>query len=113
MRRTASFFLPKPDGTRFGLTPVQRGRAANITVLAMLVVALPALANASPFDGMIQNVETLFTGTIATAGAAIACVIAGIAWATGDPGAKRNIAGVAFGIAMAIGALNVVTWLGA
>ena len=114
MRRPVSFSRPKQaDGTRFGLTPVQRGRAANFVFLAMLFLALPSFAHASPFDGMITNVETLFTGPIATAGSAIACVIAGISFATGDPGAKRNIAGVVFGVAAAIGAVNLVTWIGA
>ncbi len=114
MRRPVFFSLTKQaDGTRCGLTAVERGRAANLASLALLVLALPALAQASPFDGMIQNVETLFTGPIATAGAAIACVIAGIAFATGEPGAKRNVAGIAFGVAMAIGAVNVVSWLSA
>ena len=106
-------FAKQADGRRFGLTPVQRGRAANLASLALLFLALPSFAHASPFDGMITNVQTLFTGPIALAGAAIACVIGGIAWATGDPGAKRNIAGIAFGGALAIGAVNVVTWLSA
>ena len=92
---------------------MQRGRAANFAFLALLFLALPSFAHASPFDGMIQNVSTLFTGPIATAGAAIGCVIGGIAFATGEPGAKRNVAGLAFGVALAIGAVNVVTWLSA
>lgn len=101
------------DGTRFGFTPVQRGRAASFAFLTLLFLAFPSFARASPFDGMIQNVSTLFTGPIATAGAAIGCVIGGIAFATGEPGAKRNVAGLAFGVALAIGAVNVVTWLSA
>lgn len=111
MRRTSSVSLPKPGAIRFGLTPVQRGRAASILSLSLLFLAMPALANASPFDGMITNVETLFTGPIATAGCVIALVISGIAFATGDAGAKRNVAGVVFGVAMAIGAVNVLSWL--
>ena len=112
MSRPASFFRPKQaDNTRFGFTPAQRGRATNLAFLVLLFLALPSFAHASPFDGMITNVETLFTGPIATAGAAIACVIAGIAFATGEPGAKRNVAGLAFGVALCIGAVNVVSWL--
>lgn len=113
-RRWAGTTITKQaDSKRFGFTPMQRGRAANFAFLALLFLALPSFAHASPFDGMIQNVSTLFTGPIATAGAAIGCVIGGIAFATGEPGAKRNVAGLAFGVALAIGAVNVVTWLSA
>ena len=114
MRRPVSFSLTKQaDGTRCGLTAVERGRAANLASLALLFLALPSIADASPFDGMITNVETLFTGPIAQAGAAIGIVAGGIAFLTGEPGAKRNIAGMAFGVAMVIGAVNVVSWLSA
>lgn len=114
MRKPISFSLAKQsDGNRFGLTANQRERAVTAAGLAVFALAASSSAHASPFDGMITNVETLFTGPIATAGSAIACVISGIAFGTGDSGAKRGVAGLAFGVALAIGALNVVTWLSA
>ena len=53
-RRWAGTTLTKQaDGTRFGLKPVQRERAASAAFLALLFLALPSFAHASPFDGMI------------------------------------------------------------
>ena len=113
MRKPVLFSLTKhADGKRFGLTGMQRERIATAAGVAAIALAVSSTAQASPFDGMVTNVETLFTGPIATAGSAIACVISGIAFGTGDSGAKRGVAGLAFGVALAIGALNVVTWLG-
>jgi type IV secretory pathway VirB2 component (pilin) len=81
----------------FHLSPVQRERAVRrLTVLAVLLF-VPLAAHASPFDSGITSIQTLFTGTIAKAAALIAIVIGGLGFAFGDPGAKKNLAGVADG----------------
>jgi type IV secretion system protein VirB2 len=72
---------------------------------------LPAAAYASPFDTGFNNLQTLFTGTIAKVASIIAIVLGGIGFATGEPGAKKNLAGVAVGIGIAIMAANILTWL--
>ena len=104
-------FTKQPDGSRFGLTPSQRGRAASVAFLALLILAAPSFAHASPFDGMINNISDLFTGPIAKAGALIGIIVGFIGWTTGEPGAKRNAAGIAFGVCGLVGAANVYTWL--
>jgi len=71
----------------------------------------PLAAHASPFDSGITSIQTLFTGTIAKAAALIAIVIGGFGFAFGEPGAKKNLAGVAMGSGIAIMATNVLTWL--
>jgi type IV secretion system protein VirB2 len=71
----------------------------------------PVAAHASPFDSGITSIQTLFTGTIAKAAALIAIVIGGFGFAFGEPGAKKNLAGVAMGSGIAIMATNVLTWL--
>jgi type IV secretory pathway VirB2 component (pilin) len=95
----------------FHLSPVQRERAVRrLTVLAVLLF-VPLAAHASPFDSGITSIQTLFTGTIAKAAALIAIVIGGLGFAFGDPGAKKNLAGVAMGTGIAVMAANVLTWL--
>ncbi len=79
-------------------------------VLAIMI-CLPVSAHASPFDEGMANVSTLFTGAAARAGSLIAVVLGGLGFAFGDPGAKKNLAGVAFGVGIALMAANVITWL--
>ena len=55
--------------------------------------------------------QTFFTGTLAKAASLIAIVIGGYSFAHGNPGAKRNLAGVAAGTGIAVMAANVLTWL--
>jgi type IV secretory pathway VirB2 component (pilin) len=80
-------------------------------VLLLCLSIYPLAAHASPFDSGITSIQTLFTGTIAKAAALIAIVIGGFGFAFGEPGAKKNLAGVAMGSGIAIMATNVLTWL--
>jgi type IV secretory pathway VirB2 component (pilin) len=80
-------------------------------VLLLCLSIYPVAAHASPFDSGITSIQTLFTGTIAKAAALIAIVIGGFGFAFGEPGAKKNLAGVAMGSGIAIMATNVLTWL--
>jgi type IV secretory pathway VirB2 component (pilin) len=95
----------------FRRNPAQRGRAVHVAYVAVLLLLLPIAAHASPFDSGISSIQTLFTGTIAKAGALIAIVIGGWGFAFGDPGAKKNLAGVAMGSGIAVMAANVLTRL--
>ena len=88
-------------------------RAIN-TVIVVLFLSLPLVAHAqsgSPFDSGFTNLQTLFTGTIAKVASLIAIVIGGYGFAHGEPGAKRNLAGVAAGTGIAVLATNVLSWL--
>ena len=80
-------------------------------IMMFTLLLLRNVAHASPFDSGITNIQTLFTGTIAKAAALIAIVIGGWGFAFGDPGAKKNLAGVAMGSGIAVLAANVLTWL--
>ena len=79
--------------------------------LLLCILLTPLIAHASPFDSGIANISDLFTGTAAKAGSLIAVVLGGLGFAFGDPGAKKNLAGVAFGVGIALLAANVITWL--
>jgi type IV secretion system protein VirB2 len=84
------------------------------TLLASLCLLLPIAAYAqsgSPFDTGFTNLQTLFTGTIAKVASLIAIVIGGYGFAHGEPGAKKNLAGVAAGTGIAVLATNVLSWL--
>ena len=59
----------------------------------------------------VQVLQTAFTGTIATGLALVAIVLGGLMFAFGEGGAKRTMAGVIFGVGMAIGAVNFMSWL--
>lgn len=102
MRKPASLFIRKRLLSR--LTP-------HLLTALTLSFLLPTVAHASPFDSGISSIQTLFTGTIAKAAALIAIVIGGFGFAFGDPGAKKNLAGVAMGTGIAVMAANVLTWL--
>ena len=82
----------------------------SATVVAIML-ALPLAAHATPFDSGISEVQTLFTGTIAKAASLVAIVIGGYAFAHGEPGAKKGLAGVAAGTGIAVLAANMLTWL--
>ncbi len=83
--------------------------------LAAVCLFLPLAAHAqtgsSPFDTGLTSIQTLFTGTIAKVSSLIAIVLGGYAFAHGEPGAKKTLAGVAAGTGIAVMATNILTWL--
>ena len=74
-------------------------------------IAAHAQAGGTPFDTGFTAIQTLFTGTIAKVASLVAIVIGGYAFAHGEPGAKKTLAGVAAGSGIAVMAVNVLTWL--
>jgi type IV secretory pathway VirB2 component (pilin) len=107
---------PRPRLTRFAQslrfrTLFKKPAVTYGLLLAGLVALHPLQAHASPFDTGFNNLQTLFTGTIAKVASIIAIVLGGIGFATGEPGAKKNLAGVAIGIGIATLAVNILSWL--
>lgn len=88
-----------------------KDRITYAAAIAAVCFVAPIAAHASPFDSGISSIQTLFTGTIAKAAALIAIVIGGFGFAFGEPGAKKNLAGVAMGTGIAVMATNVLSWL--
>jgi len=82
-----------------------------LLTLLMLPLAAHAQSGSSPFDSGLTSIQTLFTGTIAKVSSLIAIVLGGYAFAHGEPGAKKTLAGVAAGTGIAVMAVNVLTWL--
>jgi len=95
-----------------------RKRAATARNGALTLVACMALADdvfaqsgTSPWTQAVQALQTAFTGPIATGLALVAIVIGGLMFAFGEGAAKRTLSGVIFGVGMAVGAVNFMSWL--
>ena len=81
---------------------------------AALFLAAPTLAQGggnSPWENAVNVLQTAFTSTIARGLSLVAIVVAGLTFAFGEGGSKRVLAGVLFGVGMAIAAVNFLTWL--
>ena len=77
-----------------------------------LVLATPALAQTnSPWENAVGVLQTAFTSTIARGLSLVAIVVSGLTFAFGEGGSKRVLAGVLFGVGMAIAAVNFMAWL--
>ena len=84
----------------------------TVTFFVALVLALPAFAQgASPWENAVNVLMTAFTSTIARGLSLVAIVVAGLTFAFGEGGSKRVLAGVLFGVGMAIAAVNFLAWL--
>ena len=117
------------------LTTISSGRSADTTttycgrwrggrvVLLLSILALSAAelmaqtppvappAGASPWLQAIDVLEDAFTGPIARGLSLIAVVVGGLMFAFGEGGSKKALAGIIFGLGMAMGAANFLTWL--
>jgi type IV secretory pathway VirB2 component (pilin) len=95
---------------------VERFRATprGVWVAAInLVLAVPAFAQAgtSPWENAVSVLQQAFTSTIARGLSLVAIVVSGLTFAFGEGGSKRVLAGVLFGVGMAIAAVNFMAWL--
>ena len=82
-----------------------------LTILLLCPSVALAAVSGSPFDNGFTAIQSLFTGTIAKVASLIAIVLGGYQFAHGEPGAKRNLAGVAAGSGIAVLATNILSWL--
>ena len=81
--------------------------AASMAMAERVYAAPPT----DPWDQAVQVLQTAFTGPIATGLALVAIVVGGLMFAFGEGAAKRTLAGVIFGVGMAVGAVNFMAWL--
>ena len=99
--------------TKFGLRNVRRTVATLVTLAVGLLLAAPAFAQQgnSPWENAVNVLQQAFTSTIARGLSLVAIVVAGLTFAFGEGGSKRILAGVLFGVGMAIAAVNFLAWL--
>jgi type IV secretory pathway VirB2 component (pilin) len=87
-------------------------RSPLVSLGLTLLFAAPAFAQgASPWENAVNVLMTAFTSTIARGLSLVAIVVAGLTFAFGEGGSKRVLAGVLFGVGMAVAAVNFLAWL--
>jgi type IV secretory pathway VirB2 component (pilin) len=85
-----------------------------LAIAAGLLLAAPAFAQAqgnSPWENAVGVLQQAFTSTIARGLSLVAIVVSGLTFAFGEGGSKRVLAGVLFGVGMAVAAVNFMAWL--
>ncbi len=88
--------------------------AATFRIAALtLTFGAPAFAQvgSSPWENAVTVLRNSFTGPIATGLSLVAIVVGGLTYAYGEGHSKRTLAGIIFGVGMAIGAVNFMSWL--
>ena len=79
---------------------------------AALLFAAPLFAQGnSPWENAVNVLQQAFTSTIARGLSLVAVVVSGLTFAFGEGGSKRVLAGVLFGVGMAVAAVNFLSWL--
>ena len=84
--------------------------AKLLVTLGVLALASPAFAQ-SPWETSATKLQAAFTGPIAKGLSLVAIVVGGLAFAYGEGSGKKTIAGIVFGVGMAVGAVNFLSWL--
>ena len=85
-----------------------------LALVAAAVAVLPAevwAQGTSPWVDAVANLSTAFTGPIARGLALVSIVVGGLMFAFGEGGSKSALAGIIFGLGMALGAANFITWM--
>ena len=80
-------------------------------LMAQVVPPVTPSAGASPWLNAIAVLQDAFTGPIARGLSLIAVVVGGLMFAFGEGGSKKALAGIIFGLGMAMGAANFLSWL--
>ncbi len=86
----------------------------GILIVALIVASsteLLAQVGTSPWLQAIDVLQQAFTGPIARGLSLIAIVVGGLMFAFGEGGSKKALAGIVFGLGMAMGAANFMAWL--
>jgi len=81
-----------------------------VLILALFIPGLPAYAQ-SPWENAVQVLQQAFTGPIARGLSLVAIVVGGLMFAFAEGDSKRMLAGIVFGVGMAIGAVSFMSWL--
>ena len=95
---------------RRGLTRYRRWAVPPLMFLAALPVNAQSTGS-DPWDNAVGVLKTAFTGTIAQGLSLVAIVVGGLMFAYGEGQSKKTLAGIVFGVGMAIGAVNFMAWL--
>src|SRR5262245_9574935 len=96
--------------TKLNQFPHTRLLRGGLRILLIIVSATPAYAD-SPWEKAVDVLRVAFTGPIARGLSLVAIVLGGLMFAFGEGDSKRSLAGIVFGVGMAVGAVNFMSWL--
>lgn len=82
-----------------------------LTALVLQANATVLQASGSPWENAVNALQVSFTGPIARGLSLVAVVVGGLMFAYGEGQSKRTMAGIIFGVGMALAAVNFVSWL--
>ncbi len=88
-----------------------RARQIALGILTTLALPASAFAAGSPWENAVAVLAASFTGPIARGLSLVAIVLGGIMFSFGEGDSKRAIAGIVFGVGMAVSAANFMVWL--
>jgi type IV secretory pathway VirB2 component (pilin) len=86
-------------------------RIIKLALATLVLIPASAYAQASPWENAVNVLMVSFTGPIARGLSLVSIVVGGVTFAFGEGGSKRLLAGIVFGVGMAIGAVNFMAWL--
>ena len=86
-------------------------RALLGAIAVVLLLPASSYAQTSPWENAVNALMVSFTGPIARGLSLVSIVVGGVTFAFGEGGSKRLLAGIVFGVGMAIGAVNFMAWL--
>jgi type IV secretion system protein TrbC len=85
--------------------------AVALAIGVTLLMPPSSYAQGSPWENAVNVLMISFTGPIARGLSLVSIVVGGVTFAFGEGGSKRLLAGIVFGVGMAIGAVNFMAWL--
>ena len=91
--------------------PINWKRGALLVSTLALSAGELLAQGTSPWLDAVTVLEGAFTGPIARGLSLIAIVVGGLMFAFGEGGSKKALAGIIFGLGMAMGAANFLAWL--
>ena len=101
--------LRTPVGVKIQLSSAAANRLLAFALISIL--ATPLFAQGSPWEVAVTNLRDVFTGPIARGLSLVSIVVGGLMFAFDEGGSKKMMAGIVFGVGMAIGAVNFMAWL--
>jgi type IV secretion system protein TrbC len=97
--------------SRFRLWRAHTRKLAIPSLVFLAAQPVYAQSTSDPWDNAVTVLKTAFTGTIATGLSLVAIVVGGLMFAYGEGQSKKTLAGIVFGVGMAVGAVNFMAWL--
>ena len=83
----------------------------QLTLLILFGLFASSLFGQDPWSGAATRMATAFTGPIVRGFSLVAIVVGGLTLAFSEGGGKRTLGGLIFGLGMALGATQFMSWL--